>query len=111
MIRVTKNEEQSRSIVTVDGDLSGEHIAVVETCCNQARSGGKPVWLFLRDCTTVDQVGRMLLGRLAAKGVRLLASGVYTSYLVQALNRVETAPRNSPVRAERGVAEAPRSRP
>jgi hypothetical protein len=33
----------------------------------------------------VDQAGRMLLARLAAKGIHLVASGVYTSYLVDSL--------------------------
>jgi hypothetical protein len=87
MIRVTKTEEQSGTVVTVDGQLSGDSIAVVETFCNQAKSNGKPVRLFLRDVATVDQAGQLLLSRLAAKGVRLLARGVYTSYLVESLNR------------------------
>jgi hypothetical protein len=46
---------------------------------------GKPVHLFLRDVTTVDQAGRALLERLAAKGVRLRAKGIYNSYIVQEL--------------------------
>lgn len=94
MIHVTKTEERSRTVVTVDGQLSGDSIDVVETCCNQAESGGKPVQLFLRDVTTVDQTGRMLLTRLAAKGIRLAASGVYTSYLVQALTAGQTTHEN-----------------
>lgn len=85
MIRVTETEERSRTVVTIDGHLAGESIAVVETCCYQARSKGKAVELFLRDVSTVDQAGQMLLRRLAAKGVRLLGNGLYTSYLVRAL--------------------------
>jgi ABC-type transporter Mla MlaB component len=85
MIRVTKTEEQLQSIITIDGDLSGEHVAVVETCCSQAGSDGKRVQLHLRDVTTVDQAGRTLLSRLAERGIRLTGSGVYTSYLVQAV--------------------------
>ena len=85
MIRVTKTEERSRTVVTIDGQLAGDSVGVVETCCNQAESNGKPVQLFLRDITTVDQAGRTLLSRLAARGVRMNAVGVYTSYLVEAL--------------------------
>ena len=86
MFRVSKAEERLSTIVTIDGELSGDRIEVVETSCDQALSTGKPVHLFLRDVSTVDQAGRALLCRLAAKGVHLLASGVYTSYLVRALN-------------------------
>jgi hypothetical protein len=97
MFRVTKAEEQSRTIITVDGQLSGEYLGIVEACCCQADSNGKPVDLFLRDVSTVDEVGRILLRRLAAKGVRLLARGVYTSYIVQALGLSGTASRNSSI--------------
>ncbi len=86
MIRVTKTEERSHTTVTIDGQLSADAIGLVENCCSQAGSSGRPVQLFLRDVTTVDQAGRMLLRRLSDKGVRLVASGVYTSYLVQTLS-------------------------
>ncbi len=109
MIRVTKTEERSRSIITVDGDLSGDHIAVVETCCTQAVSNGKPVQLFLRDVTTVDQAGRTLLSRRAGQGVSLLGSGVYTSYLVQELNRSETRRQQRPIAAANGILKGTQS--
>jgi hypothetical protein len=108
MIRVTKTEERSRTIVTVDGQLSGDSIEVVETCCNQAELDGKPVQVFLRDVTTVDQPGRMLLARLAAKGVGLVACGVYTSYLIESLG-AEEAPRNGHNGKQGGIAGAVRS--
>jgi ABC-type transporter Mla MlaB component len=94
MFRASKVEEPSRTIVTIDGQLSCDTIAVVESCCDQAISAGKAVQLFLRDVSTVDQAGRALLGRLAARGVRLLASGVYTSCLVRALNPCGARPVN-----------------
>jgi ABC-type transporter Mla MlaB component len=94
MFRVSKAEEPSRMIVTIDGQLSGDSVAVVETCCDQAISTGKAVHLFLRDVSTVDQAGRVLLCRVAARGVRLLGSGVYTSYLVKALNPGDMGPLN-----------------
>ena len=85
MIRVTRTEDQSRTLVTIDGELSGESVCVVETFCNQAQSDAKPVQVFLRDVTRVDQAGQTLVTRLAAQGVRVTARGVYTSYLVQTL--------------------------
>jgi len=87
--------------MTIDGELSGDSIPVVETCCNQAGSNGRSVQLFLREVTAVDQAGQMLLSRLAAKGVDLVASGVYTSYLVQALTSTANGSGNSPVESRR----------
>ena len=67
MFRVSKAEEPSGTIVTIDGQLSGDTIAVVETCCDQALSTGKTVHLFLRDVSMVDHPGRVLLSRLAQR--------------------------------------------
>jgi ABC-type transporter Mla MlaB component len=92
MFRVSKAEEKSRTVLTVDGQLSGDSVAVVETCCEQAMTSGKPVDLFLRDVSMVDPAGYALLGRLAARGVRLRARGVYTSYLVGMLNQGSREP-------------------
>jgi len=94
MIRVTKTEEQSHTTITVDGQLSADSIAVVETCCNQAKSNGRLVRLFLRDITTVDRAGQRLLSQLAAKGVHLAGRGVYTSYLIQSLTSTEAVAEN-----------------
>ncbi len=96
MIRITQTEEGSRTLVTVDGQLSGDFVTAVETCCKQAESHGKPVHVFLRDVITVDQAGTNLLRRLAAKGVRLLATGVYTSYLVQSFGVEGVGPQECP---------------
>ena len=85
MIRVTRTEEHSRTVVTVDGELSSDTTGVVDAICSQAKSNGTQVVLYLRDVTTVDQAGQVLLRRLAGKGVTLLGNGVYTSYLVQSL--------------------------
>lgn len=90
MIRVTKTEEHSLTMITIDGQLLGDSIATVETCCNEATSNGRPVHLFLREITAVDQAGQILLSRLAAKGILLAARGVYTSYLVQSLASAST---------------------
>lgn len=86
MILVAKAERRVCTIVTVDGNLSGDGVGAVEACCNQAIQAGKPVHLFLRDVPVIDQAGGALLCRLAGKGVRLAASGIYTSYVVQALH-------------------------
>lgn len=77
MLRVTKADEPSRTIVTIDGQFTGDRIEVVGTCCDQAISAGKPVFLFLRNVTSVEPAGYNLLRRLAGKGVHLLAGSAY----------------------------------
>jgi ABC-type transporter Mla MlaB component len=99
MLRVSKREERSRTIVIVDGRLSKDYVEVVETFCNEVISTGTIVQLFLRHVSTVDDAGRALLSRLAAKGVRLRASGVYVSHLVRELSLTTVRPQSCPSRA------------
>jgi hypothetical protein len=108
MVRVTKTEEPSRTVVTIDGQLSGDSIGVVETCCKEAESDGGPVQLVLRNVTGIDQAGQTLLRHLAAKGFGVVASGVYTSYLVQSLSSDATKREPRFIRSRRGVAEEAR---
>jgi hypothetical protein len=84
MLRVSKREEQSRTVLIVEGHLSADYVQVIETCCNEAISTGLIVHLYLRDVPAVDGASRALLSRLAAKGVRLRAIIVAytTSHLI-----------------------------
>lgn len=82
MVRIVSATEPKLITITLDGELSRESIDVVETCATQAMMQRRPTQLFLRDVSSIDESGRALLARLAAKGVRLRAAGVYCSYIV-----------------------------
>ena len=69
MIRILTADEPNAITITVDGQLVDESIDAVETCSYQAMGQGKPVHLFLRDVSHIDEHGRSLLSRLAGKGV------------------------------------------
>ena len=82
MIRIMTADEPTHREIIVDGKLSGEGAELVETLCNEAIGNGKPVQLFLRDVSVIDESGRALLGRLSTKGISLKAAGLYSSYVV-----------------------------
>ena len=86
MIRIHTAAEPKRTLITVDGRLAAEYIEAVDTCVRQAASEGRPVHLFLRDVSSIDESGRVLLSRLAAAGVQLSAAGVYSSYIVSEIS-------------------------
>ena len=90
MIRIMTADEPTYREIIVDGKLSGECVELVETFCDEAIGNGKPVQLYLRDVSTIDESGRALLGRLSTKGIRLKAAGLYSSYVVD-LVRAERA--------------------
>lgn len=91
IFRIDQHEDRTGSLVMIEGDLAGEYVSVAEACCAQALASGKGLVVFLRDVTAIDEAGRSLLCRLAARGVRLRGSGVYTSYLLRELTRAARA--------------------
>jgi len=66
----------------MDGQLLAEYVPLVEDCCSQAIASGESVTLVLRDVSAIDETGRSMLRRLAASGVRLRGSGVYTAHVI-----------------------------
>jgi hypothetical protein len=95
MIRILTTDKPAAITITVDGRLVGDYVATVEDFIGRAIAQQKPVHLFLRDVSQIDEDGRKLLSRLAINGVRLSASGVYSSYVVEEIQGC--APPKSPV--------------
>jgi len=85
IFRVSQTRNRSGTVLNIDGQLAGDSVRVIEECCSQALAAGGPVCLFLRDVSAIDDAGHALLRRLAGQGVRLQASGVYTSHLIKTL--------------------------
>ena len=92
MIRIMTADDPACTTITVDGQLSGEYAETIETCCAQAFLKGKPVELFLRDVSNIDEPSRGLLHRLVGKGVGLKAAGIYSSYLVAGITNHKNRP-------------------
>jgi hypothetical protein len=87
MIRIFSTDEPGATTIAIDGQLVGEYVDAVETCVQQAVGQRKPVHVFLRDVSDIDEHGRTLLSRLATKLVELSASGIYSSNLVSEILR------------------------
>ena len=87
MIRIFTADEPSPNAIIIDGQLVAGYVDAVETCICQAMGQDRPVHLFLRDVSHIDEEGRALLSRLAAKGVELSATGLYTSHVVSEIRR------------------------
>jgi len=94
MIRIMTADEPASTTITVDGELSGKTVEPLESCCVQALLKGKPVRLHLRDVASIDERGRTTLRHLAAKGVDITADGVYSSYIVDAIQSGSVSKRN-----------------
>ena len=87
MIRIQTNSDSQSVRIVIDGQLAGEDIVQMEASLRNALEPHKSASLFLRDVSHIDDAGRKLLSRLARNGVKLIASGVYSSYVVDEIRR------------------------
>ncbi len=87
MFRLSKNDEDGATVLTVDGDISDECVEALEDLCRQAASQRRPVRLHLRDVITVNGAGWRMLRRLVEQGVSIRAGGLYISYAIGALRK------------------------
>jgi hypothetical protein len=90
MICILTADELTHTEIIIDGKWSRECVELVETFCNEAIGNGRPVQLYLRDVSTIDESGRALLGRLSAKGISLKAAGLYSSYVLHLVMAEQT---------------------
>ena len=85
MIRIQAAVNLGGTTITIDGQLIGEYVAEVEASIRKSREQYKDVHLFLRNVSNIDEKGHALLSRLAAQGVELSATGLYSSHVVSQL--------------------------
>ena len=88
MIRIQTANNQGGITIAIDGQLVGEYVEEVEASIQKAASEQrKNVHLFLRDISHIDETGHSMLSRLAAQGVELSAAGLYSSYVINQIQR------------------------
>jgi hypothetical protein len=94
MIRIQTANNPGGITIAIDGQLAGEFVGEVDASIQKAIEQHKHAHLFLRDVSYIDETGHALLSRLAAQGVKLSASGVYSSYVV---SRIQIALSRNPL--------------
>lgn len=92
MFRISRDDQPSQTVITIDGDLTGECVGVADSYCSQILEHGRCVLVVLREVSAVDNKGRELLLRLVKAGAGLRGIGMYTSYVVAQVNRAVAQP-------------------
>jgi ABC-type transporter Mla MlaB component len=82
MIRIQAAYNPGSITIAIDGQLTAEYVAEVESSVRESMEQHKDVHLFLRNVSHIDEDGQALLSRLAALGVELSATGLYSSHVV-----------------------------
>ena len=82
MIRIEAAYNPGSITIAIDGQLTAEYVAEVESSIRESTAQSTDVHLFLRNVSHIDEMGHALLSRLAAEGVDLSATGLYSSHVV-----------------------------
>lgn len=87
MLKVTLLGAQTQPRLVVEGTLAGPWVAELESAWLKACAlgGEEPIRVDLSETTVIDARGRALLLQMAAAGSELVATGVYTGYMVRRL--------------------------
>ncbi len=87
MLHVSHTDSSTHTVITLEGRLAGEYVPLVSQFCLERLTNDRPLVLFLKNVTEVDDSGHDLLRQLLVRGVRLRAAGIYTENLVEDLKR------------------------
>jgi ABC-type transporter Mla MlaB component len=82
MIRIQAAYNPDGITIAIDGQLTAEYVSEVESSIRESMEQSHDVHLFLRNVSHIDEMGHALLSRLAAEGVDLSATGLYSSHVV-----------------------------
>lgn len=91
IFRLEKHQDEGKTVITLEGELAGEYVPVVEGYMKNLLSGQAPLVVRLLDVSVIDQAGINLLKCFVDHGVALQGSGVYTSFLLSRLKKPSPA--------------------
>ncbi|HVN80540.1 MAG TPA: hypothetical protein VMW38_16205 [Terriglobia bacterium] len=91
LFRLEKCQDKGKTIITLEGELAGEYVPVVEGYMKNLLSVQAPLVVRLLDVNFIDQAGIDLLKCFVDHGVALQGSGVYTSFILSRLRKLSPA--------------------
>src|SRR6266404_1626893 len=92
MIRIEATNNPGGITIAIDGQLIGVYVAEVEDSIRKSMEQYDDVHLFLRNVSHIDEMGHALLSRLAAQGLKLSATGLYSSHVVTQVQLALSSP-------------------
>ena len=91
LFRLEKCQDKGKTVITLEGELAGEYVPVVEGYMKNLLTGQAPLVVRLVDVNFIDQAGINLLKCFVDHGVVLQGSGVYTSFILSRLRKLSPA--------------------
>ncbi|HWY43834.1 MAG TPA: TolC family protein [Candidatus Sulfotelmatobacter sp.] len=85
MLRITTEKKRGRTVLSVEGRLSGPRVAMLEQCWRELRAGVPDEKFHVNLCgvTFIDGAGKVLLKAIHSEGGQLLAEGCLNQAIVK----------------------------
>ncbi len=89
MLRITSREIAGCSGLFVEGRLAGPCVSELEKCWHNAIAGEAPLpaVIDLTDVSFIDAMGRQLLTQMHEHGIKLVANGLMSKFVVEEIER------------------------
>ena len=87
MLKITTQNDASRTVFELEGSLAGPWVEELEGCWRKAATCDRPVRTLLCAVTFVDEQGRVLLTEMYRHGAELVAEGCMTQAIVEEIAR------------------------
>ncbi len=84
MLRITTEKKRGRTVLCVEGRLSGPRVAMLEECWRELRANAPDEKLHVNLCgvSFIDGAGKVLLKTMHSQGAQLLAEGCLNQAIV-----------------------------
>ena len=82
MLKITTGIEDKRTILELEGRLTGPWVQELRDCWQRTRSDDRQIDVVLKQVTFIDDAGRQLLAEMHRQGAALAAEGCMTKAIV-----------------------------
>src|SRR5262252_4617111 len=85
MLRITTEKRRGKTVLSVEGRLSGPRVPMLEQCWRELRAGAADEKFDLNLCgvTFIDGAGKILLKAIYSEGAQLIAEGCLNQAIVR----------------------------
>jgi anti-anti-sigma regulatory factor len=89
MLKITTHADGERTILEVEGSLTGPWVEELKECWQRAAAGGERMRVVLKQVSYVDRPGRKILTEMYQQGAELAAEGCMITAIIEEIKRGE----------------------
>ena len=87
MLKITTHADGERTILEVEGSLTGPWVEELKECWQRAAAGAERMRVVLKQVSYVDSPGRKILAEMYQHGAELAAEGCMITAIIEEIKR------------------------